>query len=100
MSVHNTQSLEADVCEAAGFMSYPFMYFHVHQYDADRAKSKATASDCSPLLSHLWEGSKVCRTQTHTRGSKSNPGVCTRLVFMYACMCMLGVLYPIPEKMT
>lgn len=44
---------------AAGFMSYPFMYFHVQQYDANWAKSKATASAGSLLLSCLWEGSEV-----------------------------------------
>lgn len=70
---------------AAGFMSYAFVYFHVCQYDANWAKSKATASDGSPLLSRLWEGSKVCRTQTHTGISKSNPCVCARLS---ACVCV------------
>lgn len=69
-------------------MSYAFMYFYVHQYDADWVKSEVTASDGSPLSSCPWEG--------------SNTGFKIKSMCVYASVCMrvLGVLYPVPEKMT
>ena len=81
------------------------MYFRVHRYDANWAKSEATV-----FVSVFGRGLKFAhahtQTHTHTQGAlKSKPGVCVCVcVCVGGCMRLyvgyvrvLGVLYPIPE---